>query len=133
MPLFKTEITNRDSCKTYALKRIGMIDLVNIIDNTPNLVELCSSDRFVKIEEPVVGALLIWHESNGYSQNIFSPHCILEDSTIISIKSRDMGHCAVYEQNDMISDCTHDGYKAMIRLRHYKDVKQPDVILFANI
>jgi hypothetical protein len=132
MKVFKTEITNRDSCKTYALKRIGMIDLVNIIDNTPSLIDLCSNVRFEKIDEPEVGALLIWSESNDYSQNLFYAHCILEDSTIVSIKSRDIGHCAIYEQNDMISDCTNEGYKATLRLRHFKDVKKPDIILKAK-
>lgn len=128
MKLLKTTITFRDSCKTYALKRIGLSNLINWENDTPKAKDLWNSDMFQKIEEPETGCVLIWKHKN--SEDYYQSHQIEEDGRIVQIKRNDYGHAGIYENNNMVSDCT-DGENGdrYLRLRNYADLPKPDFIL----
>lgn len=126
MKLHATTVTHRDSCKTYALKRLGIP--VNMDTDTPSIKDLYNSRDFDLLDTPEIGCLLIWADaSNG--KPYFQPHHITEDGRIVLLRRSDYGHCAIYERDDMVSDlvvCDEFGtFDPSIRLRRYADISSP--------
>ena len=137
MVLKEVILTHRDSCKTYALKRIGLSHLIDVENDTPTIKDLCESKDFIRLEQPQIGCLLIWlGKTSDAIEGYWQPHGITVDGRIFSVKRYDYGHLAVYERGEFISDATwvNDGYvtKSMIRMRKYDDLSNPDLILKYN-
>jgi len=123
-------ITHRDSCKTYPLKRVGLSDLINWENDTPTIKDLCELDMFEHLDNPEIGCILVWRgTSEDATKGYFYPMKITKTANIISIKCYDYGHCGVYEENEMVSDCTDNEGGKILRLREYKDLPSPDYIL----
>jgi hypothetical protein len=128
MELLKVIITNRDSCKTYSLRRLGLDYLIDWKTDTPTINDLITSNKFININEPEKGSILIWTE-NDYLQQSYQPHHIDKNGYIFSIKRYNYGHCAIYEGNNMISECCVENGKSILKLRKYNDIKKPNFIL----
>jgi hypothetical protein len=124
-------ITHRDSCKTYSLKRIGLEHLIDWKTDTPTIHDLIISNRFIHITKPEVGTILIWIE-NDYLQTSTYPHHINKNGYIFWIKQYNYGHCAVYEDNNVISECCIENSKSILKLRKYNEIKKPNFILKYN-
>jgi hypothetical protein len=123
------KITHRDSCKTYALKRVGLSHIIDMNNDTPTLKDVWESALFEEIRTPEVGCLLIWKYSKG-DDGYYSPHEIDESGRIIYVKRFDYGHIGVFESGNMVSDVSwEEGWGAMIRLRKYTDLTMPNIIL----
>ena len=125
MKLFEVTITHRDSCKTYPLRRLGLDHLIDWSKDTPTIHDLITSSNFERVNEPEAGSILIWIE-NDYLHTDFQPHHIDESGFIFWIKRYNYGHCAVYEGNNMISECWVEHCKSQLRLRKYDEIKKPN-------
>lgn len=134
MKLKKVKITCRDSCKTYALKRIGLIDWLDMHTDTPTIKELIDDRRFDHLKEPEVGCILIWTGKEKLSTKGYFLHQeITEDREIFLIKNFDHGHCAIYEKENLFSDARFvDDVGVVIGLRKYNEISKPDYILKLN-
>ncbi len=133
MRLESVKITNRDSCKTYALKRIGLEKLLNFNDDTPTIKDLYTTRALKHIESPEVGCILVWKTENGKEQYWNSIE-IDSNSRVTKAKMYTYGHCAVYEGDGFISEVriTEDNNKRIVStigLKRYADVRKPDYIL----
>ncbi len=132
MKLHHTEInTYKDSCKTYALKRVGLFHLLNEDKDTPSVESICTGNDFIKLTTPEIGSILVWlwHDKTPY----WIAQIITEDGKILSKSRVDYGHCGVYEGNDLVSDCMWEQeWGSIIRMRKYSEIKEPDFILKYN-
>ena len=131
MILYDVEITHRDSCKTYPLRRLGLSHLIDWDADKPTIKDLYESKDFDHLTKPVVGCILIWTGKEKEStEGYWQPHRITEDGKIVSVKRFDYGHCGVYEKDGYVSDARWiDGDGTQIYLRKYEDLPKPDYIL----
>lgn len=131
MKLKRVKITNRDSCKTYALKRIGLAAMLDMDNDTPTIVELINDRLFEHLDKPEIGCLLIWTGKEKLSTKGYLLHQeITEDREIFLIKNFDYGHCAVYEKENIFSDAKFvDSVGVILGLRKYNEITKPDYIL----
>jgi len=129
MEIHKVVLDKTDTCLTYALKRIGL---------DPHL---CTYENFneyfhqmpwkSKKKDLLLGSLLLWDKEIKWK---WMPVSISKDGLIKS-KSIPTGfHFAVYEGNNLISDCTRlhsiSPPSPTIRMRDMVDFKSnPDWIL----
>lgn len=127
-------ITHRDSCKTYPLRRLGLEHLIDWANDKPTIRDLYESKDFDHLDKPEVGSILIWIGRGKESiEGYWQPHKITEDGKIISIKRFDYGHCAVYENDNMVSDARMvDDEGTILSLRNYDELPKPDYILKWN-
>ena len=128
MKLNKVVITKHDTCKTYALKRIGLGELLSMDSDEPLIENLVDDNRFVCIHKLRKGAILIWKRCNQGEINIGLE--IDKNARVITRKKTIYGHCAVYEGKGLISDVYRDDVFSNIRFRKSKDIRKPDFILF---
>lgn len=125
--LHEIEVTFRDSCKSYALKRIGYKYDLSL--DSPSYEELLYSGDFQVIKKNFdyqVGDLLIWETEVDY----LVPHKITADGRILSVWRTDFGHMAVVERDGCVSDLTQrqDDVRR-ITMRKMENVKTPDTLL----
>jgi len=130
-----TKITNRDSCKTYALRRIGLSHLINWNDDTPTMFEIYNSEDFDHLNEPEIGCLMIW-KSDLDKEKFIIEHEIDEFGRIINVSSHSYGHCRVYEGNGYTSEARmliiDDRVVTKLFLRKFDELRKPDFILKYN-
>ena len=130
MDLKEVNITHRDSCKTYPLKRVGLSHLINWENDTPTIKDLCESKDFEHLEEPEIGCILIWRGKEKQSvEGYWMPHKIMQDGKIINVRCFDYGHCAVYEGDGLVSEANVKDWKVILSLRNYNTRPKPDYIL----
>ena len=128
MELEEVIITHRDSCKTYPLRRIGLGHLINWEKDTPTIQDLITSDKFQQVNEPERGCLLIWIK-NDYLHSSKYPHRIDKKGFVIWMERYNYGHCGVFEDNGIISECYTENNKSFLSLRKYNEVRKPNFIL----
>lgn len=131
MELQEVIITNRDSCKTYPLRRIGLGNLINWENDTPTIQDIITNNNFQQIDEPEKGCVLIWIK-NDYLHTSYLPHQIDKNGFVIWKERYNYGHCGIYEGNDIISDCYTENNKSFLRLRKYSETRKPNFILKWN-
>ena len=127
----KVKITCRDSCKTYALRRAGLEGLIDWSKDAPTIKEMCESDLFEHLDKPEIGSIIIWlGKGKKSTKGYFKEHEIDELARIFSTKIFDYGHCAVYEEYDIVSEAIMEGKQGIrIRIRSLKELPKPDFIL----
>lgn len=128
--LNKVKLNKTDTCLTYALKRIGADNLVNKIDYE-NVHEYFDFVNFGRRSQDKLkpGQILLWDRNVEY---VDLPWSIDENGNIIWYKIPVAFHFAVYEGNDMFSDCTRLARSPhpSLRMRRFSDLKKmPDQVL----
>ena len=106
----------------------GVITWIDCNSDKPTIKEIWSSDKFKIVDEPEIGSVLIWKHKNG-EEGYFSPTEIDESGKIISTKEYSYAHLGVFEDEYMVSDCSLEEGLRIIRLRRYRELPKPDIIL----
>lgn len=129
MEIQKVTIDKTDTCLTYALKRIGL---------DPKLCNYENFNEFFhqlpwksKRKDLTPGTLLLWDKNIKWK---WMPVSITKDGIIKSKSIPTEFHFAVYEGDNLVSDCTrlHSNTSTCpnIRMRELSDFKNnPDWIL----
>jgi len=127
MNFSEVTITQLDTCKTYALKRIGLGDIIDWSLDKPSFKDLITSKSFkiIGIAEP--GCLIFW--GKDIDKAYFVPRKITKAGQIVSLESYNFGHCGVLENDDLVSDCYSENGKSTIRIREFRKLPTPDYIL----
>lgn len=121
-------LTKKDTCLSYALKRVGIethVEYVNQLEEDfhfiPFSVEAC----------PGEGTLVTWCRKQS---KISVPFEITKDGHILNHDVTIDFHIGVIEDSkiSMVSDCTRKlmpNHVPCIRIRSFEDVRYPDYIL----
>jgi len=133
MSLHKVVLYKTDTCLTYVLRRLGKIELINLV-NYENIHDYFESYQFTekrknKLE---IGDILIWQRD---SKLFDMPWEIDENGKIIWHRKIIGSHVAIYEGDEMISDTTRliTPPHPNLRLRKLNQLyKMPDYILKFN-
>jgi hypothetical protein len=129
MDLNKVVLDKTDTCLTYALKRIGLDPLLCNYENFNEFFHQVSwRSKKKKLE---VGNLLLWDSDIKWK---WMPTSISKDGHIKNKLVPTGFHFAVYEGDNLISDCTRlhsiSPPSPSLRMRELSDVKSnPDWIL----
>ncbi len=114
------------TCLTYALSRVGRIDIYPIDYN-----EMVSGKFFEVIkyskEKLKIADIVVWSKD---LKREFLPTRIIQNK-IISSKVIKWVHYAVYEGSSLFTDCgkTHEGSYPYIKRYHISEVKKASYIL----
>lgn len=134
MELHKVILFKTDTCLTYALRRIGKLELVNEV-NYENIHDHFLSFQFTeKLKNKLqVGDMLLWQRDVKY---VDMPWEIDIEGKILWHRKITGSHVAVYEGNGIISDNTRLIYPPHpnLRVRKLEQLnKMPDYVLrFSN-
>lgn len=128
--LKKVKLKKTDTCLTYALRRIGAEDLIDKI-SYENIHEYFAFTNFGRRSKEKLqkGQILLWDRDVEY---IDLPWSIDENGMIIWSKIPVAFHFAVYEGEDIFSDCTRLARSPhpSLRMRRFSELKKmPDQVL----
>lgn len=128
--LFEVNIKKTDTCLTYVLRRIGADKLIDKItyDNLHEHFDFKSFERSSQ-EKLKLGQIFLWDRT---MELVDLPWSIDQNGTILWHKVGVGYHFAVYEGNDMFSDCSRleRNPHPSLRMRRFSDLKKmPDHIL----
>lgn len=120
-------ITKGETCKTYALKRIGRGHLLSMESDGPKIESLAFGGLFKQVSKPKKGALLLWVEKDEYWDN--GGGKIDEAGRVVGVDKKIYGHLAVYEGSGLYSEVVKGHHFPELRLGELKEAKAPDYIL----
>jgi len=115
-----------DTCLTYALKRIDCFDVYPIdYDKLTNgqIFEVLSYDKTILIK----GDILLWDKWDVRSVPTATE--ITKERVILYHTIFQGFHCGIYEDKDLVSDCSQEQFYPYLRLRVLSEMKKPDKIL----
>lgn len=102
MKLQAVTLSKEDTCLTYALKRVGLIDKITTRD-TEYLEEDFFFIPYESQSQLTIGSILVFSK---HEKKLIVPDTIDVQGRIISHERLQLRHLAVYEGNGLISDCT---------------------------
>lgn len=121
------KITKHETCRTYAFKRIGLDNLLDINTDEPSIKSLIRNEEYQHLLKPEKGCLIVWVEKNPNYCNIGSE--ITEEGIVINDSKVTYGHLGVYEGDGLFSDVTTVDEYPSIRIRKLDTLADADYFL----